>query len=95
MCEHLAVLDAELKQRGIRETFRGQAWSDNCREWVYYDCFLDTDAIRARLNLPECISVHTNDDMRSGLEAGFVCNQCNDAIMGAHLSVAAGKTVIK
>jgi len=95
MCEHLSVLDTELKRRGIRETFRGQAWSDNCREWVYYDCFLDTDAIRTRLNLPECISVHTNDDMRSGLEAGFVCNQCNDAIMGAHRSVAAGKTVIK
>ncbi len=95
MCEHLAALDAELKERRIRETFRGEAWSDNCREWVYYDCFLDTGAIRVRLNLPECVAVHRNDDMRSGLEAGFVCNQCNDAIMGAHPDVAAGKPVIR
>ncbi len=94
MCEHLSSLDAELKQRGIRETFRGQPWSENCREWVYYDCLLDTNAIRKRLKLPECVSVHVNDDPRSGLEAGFVCDLCHDAVMGAHHDVAAGKPVV-
>lgn len=40
MCEHLIGLDKELKSLGIRETYRGQPWSENCREWAYYDCVL-------------------------------------------------------
>ena len=27
-------------------TYRGKAWSDNCREWVYFNCFIDTAAVR-------------------------------------------------
>ena len=41
LCDHLKPLEAELKQSGIKEAYRGQAWSHNCREWVYFDCHLD------------------------------------------------------
>lgn len=79
-CEHLRVLEQSLLDAGVRETFRGAAWSDNCREWVYFDVVLDTGAIAA--HLPECVRVHENTDPRSGLERGFVCGHCLDAIMG-------------
>lgn len=82
MCEHLQPLDNTLKQSGVKETFRGQAWSDNCREWVYYDCVLDLSSLRKEYNFPEFIVDHVNSDPRSGQEKGFVCTQCNDAVMG-------------
>jgi hypothetical protein len=71
MCEHLAASDAELKTRQIMETSRGQAWSDNWREWVYYDCVLVLDKLRQRYNFPAFVEDHDNDDQRSGMEAGF------------------------
>ena len=91
MCEHLEPLDNELKEKGIKETFRGQPWSANCREWVYYDCLLVVESLRKRFALPAFVVVHSNDDPRSGLEAGIVCDLCKDAVVGAHPSVAAGK----
>lgn len=82
MCEHLAALEKELIDKGIEVTFRGEAWSQNSREWVYFDCYLDTESLKARYQFPSFVSIHTNEDYRSGREHGFVCNQCNDAIMG-------------
>jgi hypothetical protein len=93
MCEHLLPLENELKSLGIRETYRGQPWSDNCREWVYFDCVLDVDSLRARFQLPAFVEAYQNDDERSGLEAGLVCAQCHDAIVGVHPRIGASKQV--
>ena len=86
MCEHLKQLDDDLKKKGIKETFRGVAWSHNTREWVYYDCILDLEAIRKKYGLPDFVKVHNNDN-RSGLEAVFYCELCQDGVMGHHPSV--------
>ena len=40
-CEHLRQLENEMIAAGVRQTCRGQAWTGNCREWVYSDCYLD------------------------------------------------------
>ena len=82
MCEHLLALDQELKSKGYKETFRGQAWSDNCREWVYYNTVLDLDEIQSRYSFPSFVTVHVNNDPKSGTEAGFECGMCKDAVMG-------------
>ena len=82
MCEHLRQLEEELIGRGIAVTFRGQAWSRNCREWVYFSCYLDLAAVRARLALPACVVDHVNADPKSGEERGFVCTEHHDAVMG-------------
>lgn len=84
VCEHLSALERELRQRGIAETFRGAAWSRNCREWVYFACRLDLAALRARFSFAPCVTDHVHRGTHDGMEAGFVCNQCWDAIMGAH-----------
>ncbi|OAQ43516.1 hypothetical protein A5893_17165 [Pedobacter psychrophilus] len=84
MCEHLIGLETELKEKGIKETFRGKAWSENCREWVYYDCVLNLEKINNRYNFPDCVKIHINDDNKSGMESGFYCEVCKDAIMGIH-----------
>ena len=94
MCEHLIDLDSYLKAKGIKETFRGQAWTDNCREWVYYDCLLDRESLRKRFDLPAFVIDHTNDDNKSGMEAGFVCELCKDGVMGAHPYFGKGKEMV-
>ncbi len=90
VCEQL---ERELCEAGIQETFRGRAWSSNCREWVYFACFLDRPAIRTRMELAECVKDHEHRGTHDGMEAGFVCNACQDAIMGVHSSEA-GKVVV-
>jgi hypothetical protein len=82
VCKHLAPLEKALIASGATVTSRGAAWSRNCREWVYFDVRLDIDAIRERFALPDCVKVHENKDPRSGLERGFECAACNDAVMG-------------
>ena len=89
VCEHLSALEREVQARGIKETFRGQAWSDNCREWVYFECVLDLAALRARFDFASCVEDHVHRGTHDGAEAGFVCNQCHDGIMGAHPDVNA------
>lgn len=84
MCEHLQELDEYLMKSGVKETFRGQAWSDNCREWVYYDCVLDIEKLKAQFNFPPFIVLHENTDPKSGTEKGFFCEECLDGIMGLH-----------
>lgn len=82
MCEHLKILDEELKTMGVKVTYRGQPWSNNCREWVYYDCIFNIKAIRQRIAFDEVVIDEVNDDPKSGREAGFYCTSCHDAVMG-------------
>lgn len=84
MCEHLQTVENYLKDKGIQETFRGQAWSDNSREWVYFDCILKTEALKTKFDLPCFVVTHENTDIKSGTELGLVCNLCKDGIMGVH-----------
>lgn len=82
VCSHLSELEAALIQSGAKETCRGQVWSKNCREWVYFDVALDLARVRETFRLDPSVEVHENRDPRSGLEAGFVCRDCQDAVMG-------------
>jgi len=84
VCEHLIALEQAILAVGIRETFRGQAWSSNCREWVCFDCFIDTDAVSRKLALADCVRQHLHRGTHDGQERGFVCSRCNDGIMGAY-----------
>ena len=94
ICPHLRALETELLAAGVAETFRGKAWTNNCRQWVYFDCFLDTAALRKRLNLAECVIDHVNDDVRSGQERGLACTIHHDGIIG-HYERQKGKPVMK
>lgn len=86
VCCHLEQLEQELIAAGVKETSRGQAWSRNCREWVYFNCILDRDAIRKRIDFPECVKDHDHLGTHDGSESGFVCEECRDGIMGVHPS---------
>lgn len=92
VCEHLRELELAIQEAGITETWRGKAWSKNCREWVYFDCVLKISAIRESYNLGRNVRHHSNDDPKSGRESGFVCNICHDAVMGLYYKDADGKT---
>ena len=74
---------------GIPETHRGQVWSDNCREWVYFDCILDLRSLRERFRLDEIVEDHDHRGTHDGCERGFYCSRCHDGIMGAHPSQGA------
>jgi hypothetical protein len=89
----LQALERELAARGVKVTYRGQAWSDNCREWAYFDCCFDRSAIRRRLKLADCVEDHEHLGTHDGQEAGFVCTLCHDAIMGLHPRHPAGRPI--
>lgn len=92
VCEHLSAVETALLDGAAEVTFRGSAWSENCREWVYVDRYLDTAAIRARFALAPCVEDHTHIGTHDGSEHGLVCAQHHDAVMGL-LEPSAGVTV--
>ena len=94
VCEHLSQLEQALIDRGIAVTFRGQAWSMNCREWVYFDCYLDISGIRKKLSLAECVQDHSHRGTHDGQEVGLVCTACHDGIMGLYEPVS-GKPIFQ
>jgi hypothetical protein len=83
-CIHLRKLEQEVIKSGIAETFRGKAWSKNCREWVYFNCCFDLESVYKRMGLDICVEKHIHLGTHDGQEAGFVCTKCNDAVMGHH-----------
>ncbi|QDS99393.1 hypothetical protein HG15A2_27160 [Adhaeretor mobilis] len=91
VCKHLKHLEVAIIDAGFTETFRGKAWSKNCREWVYFDCLLDSSVIRESFDLAPCVRHRVNDDPKNGRESGFVCATCNDAVMGLNPVDAYGK----
>ena len=82
MCEHLKILETYLKDKNIQETFRGQAWSENCNEWVYFDCVLNTEKLKIKLALDNCIETHDYIDIKIANELGLICTICKDGIIG-------------
>ncbi len=91
MCEHLKPLESAILAAGFTERYRGQPWTENCREWVYFDCYLDPDKIEQQFELGESVQRYSNDDTRSGRESGFFCELCKDALIGFHGSDADGR----
>ena len=91
VCEHLRDLEQALVSAGIPETFRGQAWSRNCREWVYFECILDLENLRKRFSLPEVVQDHDHVGTHDGCERGFYCSACHDGIMGLHPRQGTGR----
>jgi hypothetical protein len=84
MCPCLTPLDDALKLRGAKETFRGKAWSENCREWVYYKVVFKPQSVRTYFQLPDSVAHHEHLGTHDGAESGFVCTLHHDAVMGEH-----------
>jgi hypothetical protein len=84
MCIHLKPLEDYLQSEGIVETYRGQVWSKNCREWIYFDAILNPQKLKDKFHLDDTIKIHDYEDIKVGSELGLVCTVCNDAIMGPH-----------
>jgi hypothetical protein len=95
VCEHLRKLEEDIIAAGIAETARGQLWSENCREWVYFDCFIDRERVEARYDFAECVKYHEHRGTHDGCEAGFECTECKDGVMGVHECHAEGRPVFE
>jgi hypothetical protein len=85
-CNHLNKLEQELINNQIKITYHGQAWSKNCREWVYFDClFTDLEKTIQRLNIDRnFVKIHSHFGTHDGQEYGLICTSCNDDILGCH-----------
>ena len=94
MCDHLRPLEDHLASLKCAVSFAGQAWSSNCRHWIYYQVLLDCEALRKRFKLPDCVEIHANDDPRSGREKGLVCSVDHDGIIGRHPEDAKGASAV-
>jgi hypothetical protein len=93
MCPCLKPLDDLLKKRGHKESFRGQAWSQKCREWAYYPVVFDKASVRMLLSIPTTVVDHDHRGTHDGSESGFVCTLHDDAVMGDHPDVASSSAV--
>lgn len=82
VCEHLREVLEHLLASGAKVTYAGQAWSRNCRVWVYLDRVLDLAALRGQFALPACIKDHEHRGTHDGCERGLECELCKDGIMG-------------
>ncbi len=91
MCSHLKPLEEYLITQGANEIYRGQVWSKNCREWIYFDVVLDPKSLKERFHFDETITIHNYKDIKVGSELGLVCDICKDAIMGIHPDTPASK----
>ena len=89
VCEHLSRVETALARHGIGVTFRGRSWSKRCREWVYFNAYLDVVRIRQEFPLPAC--VHDCDRL-DGRERGLYCEQCHDALIGLPRRIAGRPT---
>ena len=92
ICEHLRPLEEELIRRGYSVTYRGQTWTRNCREWVYFDCVLSLADIRQVFAFDGCVEDHVHRGTHEGSEQGFVCHRDWDAVMGAHPESGTART---
>ena len=71
LCEHLRELETAISSIGIVESYRGQPWSKNCREWVYFDCVLDAPRIVEAFGFASCVRQHVNDDPKKRSRVWF------------------------
>ena len=83
-CTHLRAVEQAIIDRGIREELRGTVWTKNCREWVYFECYIDLAAVRTKFALDPCVKDHVHRGTHSGSERGLYCEQCYDGVMGRY-----------
>lgn len=96
ICKHLQPVEMQILKHNVKETYRGSpGWGDDYKNWVYYDCYIDTISILKRLNLNKCVTNYEYNGMHAGAENGFFCKTCKDGIMGVHKLYSKNKIVIK
>jgi hypothetical protein len=92
LCEHLTGALQYILSQGAQIVSCGQAWSENCHIWVYFDALLDCEALIKGLSLDACVHIHEHRGTQEGSERGLVCTMHQDALMGPHPSDAGPRT---
>ena len=95
ICLHLKPVYDYVQAAGGGITYQGNAWSKNCRLWIYFDVVLDCSLLKSKLNLNDCIEIHEHIGTHDGQERGFVCKIHQDGIMGIHPKFATGEKTIE
>jgi len=89
-CKHLHVLERELRAQGFLLEWEGKSWWRGRYDtspgggWLYFRCFLDREALSARLGLGPPVTYDEYDGRVAGHEAGFYCTACDSAVVGVH-----------
>jgi hypothetical protein len=55
MCTHLKPLEDYLMVENMLEVYRGQVWTKNCREWIYYDAVLNPQKLKEKFHFDDTI----------------------------------------
>jgi hypothetical protein len=76
----LEALDNYVRNKNVKELFRGNAWSKNCREWVYYDCVLNVKKLKEKFSFNNCVIIREYNDIKVANELGFFCNRSKMAL---------------
>lgn len=94
VCSHLKPLKDHIESSGGKITYQGQAWSERCRQWIYFDVVLDCEKLKIKLNPDSCVKIHEHIGTHDGQEKGFVCDVHQDGIMGIHPKFATNEKQI-
>ncbi len=96
MCIHLQKAEDYIKASGLRESWPGQAWSLNCREWIYFNCSFSPAKLIEKPGPEDCVTIHDYYDIKVGAELGLFCESCKDGIMSIHArdGIASSKPTI-
>lgn len=81
-CEHLQALEEAIASSGIAIAAKGDWWGSGSSRNIYFNCVLDSSAIREQFKLPEFVEWYEYDGRVAGQEAGFHCKKCNSLLVG-------------
>jgi len=84
VCRHLEQLETDIKSQKIIENIDNQNDIEYSHESVYYNCYLDRKSIRQKHNFPAFITDYISPETDEVQKEGFICIQCNNAIIGLH-----------
>jgi hypothetical protein len=96
VCEHLQPVEDYIRSQGVRVFDVCTPWSQNCRNWVYFEnIVLDAASLKSRFQLPDFVTIHSHRGTHDGSEQGLVCQLDHDALMGSHPDVAPASRLIR
>lgn len=90
VCHHLEILAMDIQNQGIRKIQLEQDAMNEILECTYVDCYLDGKSIRQQLQFPDFIKDHVLEETDGFPKEGFICEQCNQLIIGKHKDSSPG-----
>jgi len=93
-CQHLERLAMDIKDQGILAISDYPNEIELSHESIFFDCHLDRKSIRQKYNFPAFIIDYISPETSAASKEGFICIQCNYAIIGVQKGYMPGSKTV-